>query len=55
MTCGSAYRLQSYTRSRHNAVSVLNGYRILEKFILRLYFLVLAASENSFLVSWLFV
>jgi len=33
MTCDSAYRLQSYTWSRPNVVSVLIGYRILEKFM----------------------
>jgi len=33
MTCDSAYRLQSYARSRPNVVSVLIGYRFLEKFM----------------------
>ena len=33
MTCDSAYRLQSYAWSRLNVVSVLIGYRFLEKFM----------------------
>ena len=33
ITCDSAYRLQSYAWSRLNVVSVLTGYRFLEKFM----------------------
>ena len=34
MTCDSAYRLQSYAWSRPNVVSVLIGYRFLEKIVI---------------------
>ena len=52
MTCDSAYRLHSYALSRPNVVSVLIGYRFLEKFMFSFQTLHVLCEVRNFLPKY---